>query len=98
MIKRRYLATVVVSMGVLGKLDAAGAYPENTPSGSPSIAAGPQALNGSIGPLTSDTSSSQPPPNMADGDDNGDDNGDDGHHHRKHHKKHGDDGDDDGDD
>jgi hypothetical protein len=109
MIKRRYVATIVMSVGVLGKLNAAGAHaalPANavsellsTMGGAPSAE---QEFHGPIGRLNVTPATPQPALNMADGDDKGDDgddgddngdNDDNGHHHRSHDGQHGDDGD-----
>jgi hypothetical protein len=101
MIKRRHIATVVMSVGVLGKLDAAGAYaalPENAMRESLSTTAlaapaEPQ-FDGPIGRLKLTPGSPQPAFDIA----SGDDRGDDGRHHRRrtvhhgHHGHHGDDG------
>jgi hypothetical protein len=101
MIKRRYVATVVMSVGVLGKLDAAAAYaalPENAReslSTTPPASSVEQEFHGPIGRLNLTPGSPHPAVNMADGDDRGDDNGDDGNdgqHHRRRHSHHGDDG------
>lgn len=110
MIKRRHIATVVMSVGVLGKLNAAGAYaalPENAMRESLSTTApappAEQEFDGPVGRLKLTPGSPQPALNIA----YGDDGGDDGRHHRRrpsrpsrpvhhgHHGHHGDDGHDD---
>ncbi len=85
MIKRRHIATVVMSVGVLGKLNAAGAYaalPENATRASLSATApappAEQQFDGPVGHLKLSPGSPQPAFNVA----YGDDGGDDGHHHR----------------
>jgi hypothetical protein len=108
MIKRRHIATVVLSVGVLGKLNAAGAYaalPENAMRESLSTTArappAEQEFDGPIGHLNLTPGSPQPAVNIAYGDDRGDD---DERYHRRHpsrpshrsrpvhHGHHGDDG------